>query len=37
MEIDLDDEPESLLDSLNTWREKVVVGELSKISGLSRP
>ena len=35
MEIDLDDEPRLLLDSLNAWQEKVVVGELSGIPGLS--
>jgi len=28
VEIDVDDQPGSLLDSLNAWREKVVVGEL---------
>jgi len=28
LEIDLDGEPRSLLDSLNAWQEKVVVGEL---------
>jgi len=37
MEINLDDEPGSLLDSLNAWREKVIVGELRGIPGLSRP
>jgi len=37
VEIDLDDEPGSLLDSLNACREKVAVGELTKIPGLSRP
>ena len=36
VKIDLDDEPESLLDSLNTWREKVAVGEFPEIPGLSR-
>ena len=37
MEINLDDEPGSLLDSLNAWREKVIVWELRGIPGLSRP
>ena len=37
VEIYLDDEPESLLDSLNVWREKVALGELPGIPGLSRP
>ena len=37
VEIDLDDEPRSVLDSLNVWREKVIVGELPRIPGLSRP
>ena len=36
VKIDLNDEPGSLLDSLNAWREKVVVGELSGNPGLSR-
>ena len=36
-EIDLDDEPESLLESLNAWREKMAMGELPGIPGLSRP
>ena len=36
VEIDLHNEPESLLDSLNAWREKVVVWELPGIPGLSR-
>ena len=35
MEIDLDNEPESLLDSLNVWREKVVAGSFWGIPGLS--
>ena len=35
MKIDLNDESRSLLDSLNAWREKVVVGELPGIHGLS--
>ena len=35
MEIDLDDKPGSLLDSLNVWRE-VVAGSLWGIPGLSR-
>jgi len=37
VEIDLDDKPGSLLDPMNAWREKVVMGELSGIPGLSRP
>ena len=37
MKIDLDDESRSLLDSLNAWREKVIVGELPRILGLSHP
>ena len=37
VEIDLDDELGSLLDSLNAWLEKVIVGELLRIPGLSRP
>ena len=37
VEINLDDEPGSLLDSLNAWREKVIVGELSGIPGLYHP
>ena len=36
MENDLDDEPKSLLDYLNAWREKVIMGELPRIPGLSR-
>jgi len=35
--IDLDDKPGSLLDSLNAWREKVAIGDLPGIPGLSRP
>ena len=34
--IDLDDEPESLLDSLNVWRENVVSGSFRGILRLSR-
>jgi len=37
VKIDLNDELGSLLDSLNTWREKIVVGELPGISKLSHP
>ena len=37
VKIKLDDEPESLLDFLNSWREKTVVGKLPGIPGLSRP
>ena len=37
VKIDLDDEPGSLLDSLNDRREKVAVGELPGISRLSLP
>ena len=37
VKIDLDNEAESLLDSLNAWREKVAVGELPGILGLSSP
>ena len=37
MKIDLDDEPRSLLDFLNTWREKVAVGKLPGIPELSHP
>ena len=37
VKIDLDDEPDSLLDSLNAWREKVFVGELPKILGFLVP
>ena len=37
VKIDLDDEPGSLLNSLNAWREKVVIGEVPGILGLSRP
>ena len=37
VEIDLDDEPGLLLDSLNFWLEKVAVGEFPRILGLSRP
>ena len=33
VEIDLDDEPGSLLDSLNAWTEKVVVGRSQKFLG----
>ena len=36
VKLDLDDEPELLLDSLNAWREKVVIGELPEILRLSR-
>ena len=35
VEINLDDEPRSLLDSLNAWREKVNAGSLRGILGLS--
>ena len=35
--IDLDDKPGSLLDSLNSWREKVAIGDFLGIPGLSRP
>ena len=34
MEIDLDDDPGSLLDSLNVWRE-VIMGSFRGIPGLS--
>ena len=37
MEIDLNDKPGSLLDPMNAWREKVAMGELSRVPGLSRP
>ena len=37
VEIDLDDEPGSLLDFLNVWREKVAAGLFRGILGLSRP
>jgi len=37
VEIDLNNEPESLLDSLNTWQEKVAVGDLPGIPRLFRP
>ena len=37
MEIDLDDESRSLLDSLNAWPVKVAVGNLLGVPGLSRP
>ena len=37
LKIDQDDEPRSLLDSLNTWWENVTVGELPESPGLSRP
>jgi len=37
VKIDLNDEPESLLDSLNTWRVKVVAGELLGILGFLAP
>ena len=37
MEINLDDESGSLLDSLNALREKVTVGELRGIPELSHP
>ena len=35
--MDLNDELGSLLDSLNAWREKMILGELLGIPGLSRP
>jgi len=31
----MDNEPESLLDSLNAWQEKITAGSLWGISGLS--
>jgi len=37
VEIDLDDEPEPLLNFLNAWREKVAMRELSGIPMLSYP
>jgi len=37
VEIDMVDEPGSLLDSLNAWREKVAMGKLPGIHRLSRP
>jgi len=37
VEIDVDDEPGSLLDSLNALREKVAMWELPVIPGLSHP
>ena len=37
VKIDMDNEPESLLDFLNAWREKVAVGDLSGIPELSLP
>ena len=36
VEIDLDDEPKSLLDSLNAWQENVVVRKLPRIPGHCR-
>ena len=33
VKIDLNDEPRSLLDSLNAWREKVAEGELPGFLG----
>ena len=35
MKIDMDDEPETLLDFLNTWRKKVAVSLFRVIPGLS--
>ena len=36
MKIDLDDEPGLLLNSLNSWREKVTTGSFQGTFGLSR-